>query len=828
MNHQSPVQPDPVAVTGETVRDPVCGMTVDPDAGKPSFDHGGRMVHFCNPSCRDKFAASPEEYLTATDPVCGMVVDKPTADFMTKHEGQRVYFCSGHCQSKFEADPQSYASGLPQLEAAGVPAGTRWICPMDPEIDEDGPGDCRICGMPLEPAVPTLDDAPNPEIADFTRRIWIGAVFTIPLLVIAMGPHVGLSLPEVFLGRSGQWIQLFLATPVTLWCGLPFFRRAFSSITTSNYNMWTLIGLGTGAAYLFSLLATVAPFLFPDDLRGHDGSLGVYFESAAVIILLVLLGQILEGRAREKTGSAIRALLSLAPKTALRIASDGEVSEVPLDRIAVGDHLRIRANDRIPVDGIILEGASAVDEAMLTGEPVPVEKTVGDNVTGGTLNGSGTFVIEAKTVGAGTVLSQIVSMVASAQRSRAPVQALADRFAGWFVPAVVAIAVLAFFIWLAVGPEPRLAYALVALVSVMIIACPCALGLATPMSIMVAAGRGAGAGVLIKDAEALERLASADTVVIDKTGTLTEGRPVLTDVVAAPKSKLDQVALLTLAASLERGSEHPLAEAIVGAASVRELSLQTVKDFRSVTGKGITGIAGRSRLALGNAALMAEENIDITPMQSTADEMRSAGKTVMYLAKGKTLAGLVAVADPIKQDARESLDALRADGLKIVLATGDDRRAADAVAARLAIDEVHAGVMPIEKAALVESLKQQGASVAMAGDGVNDAPALAAADIGIAMATGSEVAIESAGMTLLNGDLSALVRARKLSRATMRNIRQNLFFAFIYNGLGVPVAAGILYPFIGLLLSPMIASAAMSLSSVSVIGNALRLRDVRL
>jgi Cu+-exporting ATPase len=816
------------AVVGDTTRDPVCGMTVDVNAGKPSCRHEDRTIHFCNPSCHDKFVAAPADYLTALDPVCGMTVDRPSADFMVKHEGQREFFCSDHCQSKFEADPESYKSTLPAQPAADVPAGTRWICPMDPEIDEDAPGDCRICGMPLEPAVPTLDDKPNPEIADFTRRLWIGAIFTLPLLIIAMGPHIGISLPEILLGRSGQWIQLVLATPVTLWCGLPFFRRAASSIASSNYNMWTLIGLGTGAAYLYSLAATVAPFLFPQELRGHDGALGVYFESAAVIILLVLFGQILEGRAREKTGSAIRALLSLAPKTALRISPDGEDSEVPLDRIIVGDRLRIRANDRIPVDGIMLEGSSSVDESMLTGEPVAVEKAPGDLVTGGTLNGAGTFVMQARTVGAGTVLSQIVAMVASAQRSRAPVQALADRFAGWFVPAVVAVAVLAFIIWMAIGPEPRFAYALVALVSVLIIACPCALGLATPMSIMVAAGRGANAGVLIKDAEALERLAAADTVVIDKTGTLTEGRPVLTDVLPAPDSKLDAGKFLAHAASLERGSEHPLAEAIVSAAEADGIALHAVKDFQAVTGKGITGTIGRSRLALGNAALMAAEAIDISAMQPTADELRSAGKTVMYLSKGRLLAGLVAVADPVKKDARSSLDALRADGLRIVLATGDDRRTAEAVASQLGIAEVHAGVMPTEKAALVESLRQQGASVAMAGDGVNDAPALAAADVGIAMATGSEIAIESAGMTLLKGDLSALVRARKLSRATMRNIRQNLFFAFVYNGLGVPVAAGVLYPVIGLLLSPVIASAAMSLSSVSVIGNALRLRNARL
>ncbi|NNE23679.1 MAG: heavy metal translocating P-type ATPase [Rhizobiales bacterium] len=820
-NHAAPV-------TGSSTRDPVCGMTVDPGASKPSHEHSGRKVHFCNPGCRDKFIAAPEDHLIGVDPVCGMHIDKPTADFMSKHDGARVYFCSANCQKRFDGDPQAFAAGLPAPLVADVPAGTRWICPMDPEIDEDQPGDCRICGMPLEPAVPSLDDAPNPEIVDFTRRLWIGSVFTLPLLVIAMGPHVGLSLPGFLTGSSGQWIQLVLATPVTLWCGLPFFRRAASSIVSGNYNMWTLIGLGTGAAFLYSLLATVAPGVFPEELREPSGTLGIYFESAAVIILLVLLGQILEGRARERTGSAIRALLSLAPKTAIRAGEGGQDEEVPIDDIAVDDLLRVRANDRIPVDGTIVEGSSLVDEAMLTGEPVPVAKSVGDTVTGGTLNGAGSFVMKADQVGAGTVLSQIVAMVASAQRSRAPVQALADRFAGWFVPGVVVIAVLAFVVWMLVGPEPRLAYALVALVTVLIIACPCALGLATPMSIMVAAGRGAGAGVLVKDAEALERLADANVVVIDKTGTLTEGHPAVTDIVPAAGSKLSQDELLAIAASLERSSEHPLAGAIVAAATERKLEFKQVKDFASVTGKGIAAKLGRKSVAFGNAGMMAAQNIALTKVLSGADKLKAAGKTVMYLSVSGRLEGMIAVADPIKDNARASLDALRRDGLKVVLATGDDRRTAEAVAGELGIDEVHAGVMPVEKAALVENLKSRGATVAMAGDGVNDAPALAAADIGIAMATGSEVAIESAGMTLLKGDLAALVRARHLSRATMRNIRQNLFFAFVYNGVGVPIAAGVLYPFLGLLLSPIIASAAMSLSSVSVIGNALRLRNVRL
>ena len=583
-------------VFGSTTRDPVCGMTVDPQADKPSHRHDGRTVHFCNPGCRDKFVASADNYLVATDPVCGMTIDRPSADLMSRHDGHRVYFCSSHCQDKFTADPDGYTSGLVKSVIADIPAGTRWVCPMDPEIDEDQPGDCRICGMPLEPAVPSLDDGSNPEIADFTNRIKIGAWFTVPLLIIAMGPHIGLPLPDVLTGRTGQWIQLALATPVTLWCGLPFLRRAVSSIASANYNMWTLIGLGTGAAYLYSLLAVVAPALFPAELRGHDGTLGVYFESAAVIILLVLLGQILEGRARERTGSAIRALLALAPDKAIRITGDSEDQEVALNDVIAGNLLRVRAHDRVPVDGEIVEGSSAVDEAMLTGEAVPVAKSIGDEVTGGTLNGAGSFVMRARQVGAATVLSQIVAMVAAAQRSRAPVQALADRFAGWFVPAVVLIAIVAFALWMLLGPEPRLAYALVSLVSVLIIACPCALGLATPMSIMVAAGRGAQAGILLKNAEALERLAEADTLVIDKTGTLTEGRPAVTDIIPASGIRHKPAQLLSMAASLERGSEHPLADAIVAAARTQGLQLKAVKEFTSLTGKGVKAAIGRQRV----------------------------------------------------------------------------------------------------------------------------------------------------------------------------------------------------------------------------------------
>ena len=803
-------------------------MTIDPDAGKPTCEHDGRTIHFCNPGCREKFVANPNEYLIASDPVCGMKVDRASAQFMSKHEGARVFFCSSSCQTRFEGNPASFADALPASAGSDAPAGTKWVCPMDPEVEADKPGDCPICGMPLEPDQPSLDDKPNSEIADFTRRAWIGAILTLPILLIAMGPHIGLPLPAVLIGKSGQWLQLLLATPVTLWCGMPFFRRAWSSITSRNYNMWTLIGLGTGAAFAYSVLAVLVPGVFPAALRAADGTLGVYFESAAVIIILVLVGQILEGRARERTGTAIKSLLALSPKTAIKVLPGSDDQEIPLDDIRLGDLLRVRANNAVPTDGIVIEGASSVDESMLTGEAMPLAKQADDMVTGGTLNGTGSFVMEARKIGAGTMLSQIVAMVAQAQRSRAPVQALADKFAGWFVPAVVAVAVAAFVIWMLVGPEPRLAYALVALVSVLIIACPCALGLATPMSIMVAVGRGAASGILVKNAEALEQLAKCDVLVIDKTGTVTRGQPQLSDVIVNPRSRRSADAILGLVASLEQSSEHPLAGAIVAAVRAKKLKLTEVKNFNSLTGKGVTGIVAGKRVAFGNAGMMAGEEVDLGDAQILADEQRSLGKTVMFVAIDSKWAGLVCVADPVKEGAADALGSLRSSGLRIVMATGDDRRTADAVASQLAIDEVHAGVLPAEKAALIDSLKASGHNVAMAGDGVNDAPALAAANVGIAMANGSEVAVESAGLTLLKGDLDALVKARKLARGTMVNIRQNLFFAFIYNAVGVPIAAGVLYPVFGLLLSPMIASAAMSLSSVSVISNALRLRRIDL
>ncbi len=803
-------------------------MLVDPGAGKPVHHHANRTFHFCNPGCRDKFAAAPADYSEAIDPVCGMQVDRASADHMIRHNGARVFFCSTHCRARFEAGPEAFEGKVQAPQASPVPAGTKWVCPMCPEVEEDRPGDCPVCGMPLEPDMPSLDDAPNPEVADFTRRAWIGAVLTVPLLFIAMGPHVGLALPGWLTGRPGQWLQLVLATPVTLWCGLPFFHRAWSSIVSHNYNMWTLIGLGTGAAFAYSLAAVLAPDAFPASLRMADGMLGVYFESAAVIIVLVLVGQILEGRARERTGSAIRALLALSPETAARRQPDGSFAEVPLSSLKPGDILRVRADERVPTDGEVIDGTSPVDESMLTGEPIPVVKQPGDTVTGGTLNGSGSFLMRAGAVGADTVLSQIVAMVAQAQRSRAPVQALADRFAGWFVPAVVAVAVLAFVIWLIFGPEPRFSYALVAMVSVLIIACPCALGLATPMSIMVAVGRGACTGILVKDAEALEQFAKADVLVVDKTGTVTEGRPVVSDVIAAPDCAMEPKALLTLAASLEQSSQHPLAGAVISAAADQGIEPQPVDAFVSYTGKGVAGQIDGKLTAFGNASLMAAQGVDLKDSGMLADELRRDGKTVMFLAVGEALAGIIAVSDPIKPGAERALQALRESSMRIVMATGDERLTADAVAARLAIDEVHAGVLPAEKAALVEKLKSGGAIVAMAGDGVNDAPALAAAHVGIAMAEGAQVAVESAGITVLNGDLAAVARARRLAEATMRNIRQNLFFAFCYNIVGVPVAAGALYPVFGLLLSPIIASAAMSLSSVSVISNALRLRRARL
>ncbi|MBP0439876.1 heavy metal translocating P-type ATPase [Tianweitania sediminis] len=807
------------------VRDPVCGMTVDRDAGTPSANHGGRVFYFCSAGCHAKFVAEPQLYLTAEDPVCGMEVDRASAQHLHGHEGQKFYFCSGGCKSKFEAEPERFLAGRPV--PAPMPAGTEYTCPMHPEIVRDRPGSCPLCGMALEPmGVPTGNEGPNPELVDFTRRFWVSAVLSMPLLVIAMGPMLGLAVRDGIGEPLAAWLELLLATPVVLWAAIPFFHRGYESIVNRSPNMWTLISIGVGTAYLYSVVATFFPALFPHQFRDHGGTVPVYFEAAAVIVALVFLGQVLELRARERTGSAIRALLDLSPKTARRIAADGSEVNVPLDEVGPGDRLRVRPGDSVPVDGRVVEGRTSIDESMITGESVPVEKAPGDPVTGGTLNQNGTLVISAERVGADTMLSRIVEMVAKAQRSRAPIQGLADRVSAYFVPAVVLAAVLAFLVWALFGPEPNMVFAIVSAVSVLIIACPCALGLATPMSIMTATGRGAQAGVLIKDAEALERFASVDTLIVDKTGTLTEGRPRLTDVVAT--DGFDAVQLLSLAASLERGSEHPLAEAIVEGAVERGAALLNAADFVSITGKGVSGKVEGRMVALGNAAMMAHLRIGVDRLAAQADAMRAEGKTAMFIALDGRVAGFVAVADPVKATTAQAIRALHESGLRIIMATGDNERTAKAVAAKLGIDEVRADVLPEGKQQLVQELRAKGARIAMAGDGVNDAPALAAADVGIAMGTGADVAVDSAGITLVKGDLNGIVRARTLAQATIRNIKQNLFFAFVYNALGVPVAAGVLYPVFGALLSPMIAAAAMSLSSVSVIANALRLRTVRL
>ncbi|KQU87549.1 copper-transporting ATPase [Mesorhizobium sp. Root102] len=807
------------------VRDPVCGMTVDPAAGKPAAEHDGHFYHFCSQGCRTKFVAEPEKFLTATDPVCGMSVDRATARHFARHEGQGFYFCSAACQAKFEAEPQKYLGDRPAPKP--MPRGTQYTCPMHPEIIRDKPGSCPKCGMALEPmGVPTGDEGPNPELVDFTRRFWVSAVLSVPLLIVAMAPMLGLTFQAFVDERTMVWLELALASPVVLWAALPFFHRGWESLINRSPNMWTLISLGVGAAYLYSVVATLFPDIFPHQFRGHGGAVPVYFEAAAVIVALVFLGQVLELRARERTGSAIRALLDLAPKTGRLIAADGSESDVPLDAVKAGDRLRIRPGDSVPVDGTVLEGRSSIDESMITGEPLPVEKTEGDALTGGTLNKNGSLIMRAERIGAETTLARIVELVAKAQRSRAPIQGLADRVSFYFVPAVVLVAIAAFIAWAVFGPEPSLIFAIVSAVSVLIIACPCALGLATPMSIMTATGRGAHAGVLIKEAAALERFASVDTLIVDKTGTLTEGRPKLTDVAAANGFPEDE--LLALAAGLEKGSEHPLAEAIVDGAATRGVTVAEASGFEAVTGKGVSGTVSGKKVALGNAAMMADLGVDIASISAKAEALQLEGKTAMFVVVDKKLAGLVAVADPVKSTTAEAIRALHDSGLRIIMATGDNERTANAIARSLGIDEVRAGLLPEQKAALVGELRAGGKGVAMAGDGVNDAPALAAADVGIAMGTGADVAVESAGITLVKGDLNGIVRARTLAQATIRNIRQNLFFAFLYNVLGVPVAAGVLYPLTGTLLSPMLAAAAMSLSSVSVISNALRLRTLKL
>ncbi|MDE0528486.1 MAG: heavy metal translocating P-type ATPase [Truepera sp.] len=805
-----------------TTRDPVCGMIVDPAAGKPSLTHGDHRYHFCAEGCRAKFEADPDAYIEATDPVCGMTVHRASARHLAKHAGERFYFCSEHCQTRFEAAPTDFLGDRPEPEP--MPAGTLYTCPMDPEIVREEPGDCPICGMALEPLTPSTDTGPNPELIDFRRRLWIGAPFAAAVFALEMGTHVGIPFDIWFGPRLHAWLQFLTATPV-LWIAHPLFRRGWASIVNRSPNMWTLIALGTGAAYLFSLAALLVPGLFPDAVRGAEGQPPVYFEAAAVILILVLVGQVMELTARERTGDAIRALMGLAPKTARRLQAESE-ADVPLDKVRVGDRLRVRPGESVPVDGVVTEGRSSIDESMITGESLPVEKAEGDPVTGGTLNRSGSFVMRAEKVGTETTLSRIIDLVAKAQRSRAPVQALADKVASYFVPTVVGIALLTFLAWLALGPSPALSYGVVAAVSVLIIACPCALGLATPMSIMVGTGRGAQAGVLVRDAEAFELLAKAEVLIVDKTGTLTEGRPTLAN--ATPVGSFDRLRLLALAAGLERGSEHPLAEAIIEGAEAEGAPRLEVTDFEAVTGKGVRGTVDGDRVALGNAAMMKELGLDLRGQLKQADELQASGQTAMFVAVDGALAGLIAVTDRVKATTPSAIRALQEAGLRIVMATGDSRRTAEAVARDLGIDEVHAEVGPEEKSALVEAFRHQGSNVAMAGDGVNDAPALAAADISIAMGTGADVAMESAGMTLVKGDLTGIVRARLLAQATMNNIRQNLYFAFIYNAAGIPIAAGVLFPVFGILLSPMIAAAAMILSDISVIGNALRLRSARI
>ena len=770
------------AATGQNtlVKDPVCGMTVDPATSKHRFDHGGTTYHFCSAGCRAKFAAGPDAYLKSK-----AATPKP------------------------------------------APAGAIYTCPMHPQIRQVGPGSCPICGMALEPVEVSAEAQPNHELADMSRRFWVGLVLTLPVFILEMGSHIpGLGLHDLVPPATSTWVQFALATPVVLWAGWPFFQRGWASVRSGHLNMFTLIALGTGAAYLYSLAATFAPGAFPAGFHTIGGTVPVYYEAAAVITVLVLLGQVLELRARDQTGGAIRALLNLAPKTARRLRDGGEDEEVPLGEVQVGDRLRVRPGDGVPVDGTILDGRSAVDESMVTGESMPSAKGPGDKVVGGTVNGTGALVVRAEAVGAGSVLSRIVAMVSEAQRSRAPIQKLADTVAGWFVPAVLAVAALAFIGWAIWGPAPALAYALIAAVSVVIIACPCALGLATPMSIMVAVGKGAGAGVLIKSAESLERMEKVNTLVVDKTGTLTEGKPRVTAVVPAAGLMEDDV--LRLAASLERSSEHPLAAAIVTAAKERGIAAQEPSGFASATGMGVTGTVEGRAVSLGNAKLLSDRGIGLGDLAGTAADLRASGATALFVGVDGKAGGVIAIADPIKPTTQAALDSLRSDGIHVVMLTGDNRTTAEAVARQLGIDDVEADVLPEDKNRIVRDLRAKGKVVAMAGDGVNDAPALAEADVGIAMGTGTEVAIQSAGVTLVRGDLAGIARARALSRMTMRNIRQNLVFAFAYNAIGIPVAAGVLYPAFGILLSPVVAALAMSLSSVSVIGNALRLRTARL
>jgi Cu+-exporting ATPase len=806
-----------LAASTEVV-DPICGMTISPEDAVGTHAHRGITYHFCNSACLEKFKADPDRYLT---PAIGESPsgNREQAEYTCPMDPEVRQIGPGTCpKCGMALEPATFAPPVTKIQ---------YTCPMHPEIVRDEPGSCPICGMALEPREITTEEV-NPELIDMTRRFWASVALTAPILALMISEMLpGKPLQTFIRPKALLWVQFAFATPVVLWCGWPFFVRGWNSIVNRSLNMFSLIALGTGTAYLYSLAATLLPGLFPESFRDlHTGVLAVYFEPAAVIVTLVLLGQVLELRARSQTSSAIRSLLGLAPKTARVLQQDGREVDLALDEVQVGMLLRIRPGEKIPADGVVLEGTSTIDESMLTGEPVPVEKTGGSKVTGATVNGTGTLVIRAERVGADTVLSQIVRMVGEAQRTRAPIQRLADVVAGWFVPAVIFVAVVTFAIWAIFGPEPRMAHALVNAVAVLIIACPCALGLATPMSIMVGTGRGATAGVLIRNAEALEMLEKVNTLVVDKTGTLTEGKPKLVTVVTAEHR--EERDLLRLAASLERASEHPLAQAIIAGAEERGVSLTGASAFQSLTGKGVTGTVDGRRVAIGNPRVFEELGIDIQKLAGRADDLRREGQTVIFVAIDGRAAGLLGVADPIKASTPEAIRLLRKAGLRIVMLTGDSRATAQAVARKLGMDDVEAEVLPAEKSEAIKRLQAEGRTVAMAGDGVNDAPALAQADVGIAMGTGTDVAMESAAITLVKGDLRALVRARRLSQATMTNIRQNLFFAFVYNAIGVPIAAGILYPLFGMLLSPMIASAAMTFSSVSVIANALRLREVKL
>ena len=844
--------------------DPICGMTVDPATAAGSHEHRGQRYYFCGLSCLERFKADPDRALqpqlvgsakltttrrplpmmppspavmgaTAIDPVCGMTVQQATAAGSYEYQGKTYYFCATSCLTKFRTEPIYYLTPPEQRIPRIVPAPSggvvEYICPMDPEVLETQPGACRICGMALEPKVVSLEDERNPELEDMSRRFWICLGPSLLVLLLAMAEMIpGVSLPQALTGSMRNWAQWLLATPVVLWGGWPFFQRGWASVVNRAPNMFTLIAMGTGAAYGYSTVATVAPTLFPRSFRMHDGSIAVYFEAAAIITVLVLLGQVLELKARSQTSSAIRSLLRLVPKTAKLIKPDGQEDDVPIEHIQVGHRLRVRPGERVPVDGMVQEGTTAVDESMITGESIPVEKTVGAQVTGGTINGTGGIVMVAERVGRDTMLARIVQMVGEAQRSRAPIQRLADVTAAYFVPLVVAVALLTAVAWAIWGPEPALAYALVNAVAVLIIACPCALGLATPMSIMVGTGRGAIVGVLVKKAEALEVFGKVNTLVVDKTGTLTEGKPKLLSVHVVPP--WSDVEMLRLAASLERSSEHPLAAAVVAGAEARGIAYAQVEQFRSVTGKGVTGTVSGRHVAIGTGAFLRDDvrvpGQNLTQLENEAASLRREGQTILFVAIDEQIAGVLGVADPIKASTRDALQELKAEGIRVVMVTGDHRDTAEAVAGQLGIEEVMAGVLPDHKGQIIARLKSQGRVVAMAGDGINDAPALALADVGIAMGTGTDTAIESAGMTLVKGDLRGLLRARRLSQATMRNIRQNLLFAFLYNIIGVPIAAGLLYPVWGVLLSPIIASAAMTFSSVSVISNALRLRHVEL